>query len=212
MADEVGRDVGQILLGLRLRFVFADFNEQNLFRLLQEWERVTHRAAAFARILPGDDHAAQRQRSDGIGNQQNGTAGAQHDNSRVQIVAAAPATDDEKMAFMAGDVALTKSNQYDLRKVTARFEQRGKKFRAQGRSLKQIEWRSAVEPPGELLLREARADATPMRADWKRSARARATCTRCLESRSISTWTIIVENDIACSGLRRSRNDPAGLS
>jgi nucleotide-binding universal stress UspA family protein len=60
-------------------------------------------------------------------------------------------------AFMAGDVALTKSNQYDLQKVTARFEQRGKKFRVQGRSLKQIEWRSAVEPPGELLLREARA-------------------------------------------------------
>jgi nucleotide-binding universal stress UspA family protein len=60
-------------------------------------------------------------------------------------------------AFMAGDVALTKSNQYDLQKVTARFEQRGKKFRAQGRSLKQIEWRGAVEPPGELLLREARA-------------------------------------------------------
>src|SRR5215813_1906566 len=60
-------------------------------------------------------------------------------------------------AFMAGDVALTKSNQYDLQKMMARFEQRGKKFRAQGRSLKQIEWRSALESPGELLLREARA-------------------------------------------------------
>jgi len=33
----------------------------------------------------------------------------------------------------------------------------GKKFRAQGRSLTQIEWRSAFESPGELLLREARA-------------------------------------------------------
>jgi nucleotide-binding universal stress UspA family protein len=60
-------------------------------------------------------------------------------------------------AFMAGDVGLTESNQYDLQKVTARFEQRGKTFRAQGRSLKQIEWRSAFEPAGELLLREARA-------------------------------------------------------
>jgi nucleotide-binding universal stress UspA family protein len=60
-------------------------------------------------------------------------------------------------AFMAGDVGLTESNQYDLQKVTARFEERGKTFRAQGRSLKQIEWRSAVEPPGELLLREVRA-------------------------------------------------------
>jgi nucleotide-binding universal stress UspA family protein len=60
-------------------------------------------------------------------------------------------------AFMAGDVGLTKSNQYDLQKVTARFEQRDKTFRAQGRSLRQIEWRSALEPAGELLLREARA-------------------------------------------------------
>ena len=56
-------------------------------------------------------------------------------------------------AFMAGDVELSKSNQYDFQKMMARFEQRGKKFRAQGRSLKQIEWRSALESPGELLLR-----------------------------------------------------------
>jgi nucleotide-binding universal stress UspA family protein len=60
-------------------------------------------------------------------------------------------------AFMAGDVGLTKSNQYGFQKVMARFEQRGKTFRAQGRSLRQIEWRSALETPGELLLREARA-------------------------------------------------------
>jgi nucleotide-binding universal stress UspA family protein len=60
-------------------------------------------------------------------------------------------------AFMAGNAGLTKSNQYDFQKVMARFEQKGKTFRAQGRSLKQIEWRSALEPPGELLLREARA-------------------------------------------------------
>ena len=60
-------------------------------------------------------------------------------------------------AFMAGDVALTESNEYDAQKVMARFDKRGKSFRAQGRSLKQIEWRSALESPGELLLREARA-------------------------------------------------------
>jgi len=60
-------------------------------------------------------------------------------------------------AFMAGDVGLTESNQYDLQKVMKRFEQRGKTFRAQGRSLKQIEWRSAPEATGELLLREVRA-------------------------------------------------------
>jgi len=60
-------------------------------------------------------------------------------------------------AFMAGDVELSKSNQYDFQRMMVRFEQRGKQFRAQGRSLRQIEWRSALESPGELLLREARA-------------------------------------------------------
>jgi nucleotide-binding universal stress UspA family protein len=59
-------------------------------------------------------------------------------------------------AFMAGNAGLTKSNQYDFQKVMARLEQKGKTFRAQGRSLRHIEWRSALEPPGELLLREAR--------------------------------------------------------
>src|SRR6516162_2827855 len=58
------------------------------------------------------------------------------------------------LAFMAGDVGLTKSSQYDFQKVMVRFEQRGKKFHAQGRSLRQIEWRSALETPRELLLRE----------------------------------------------------------
>jgi nucleotide-binding universal stress UspA family protein len=60
-------------------------------------------------------------------------------------------------AFMAGDIGLTKSNQYDFQKIMVRFEQRGEKFRAQGQWLKQVEWRSMLESPGELLLREARA-------------------------------------------------------
>jgi nucleotide-binding universal stress UspA family protein len=60
---------------------------------------------------------------------------------------------------MAGDVQLTNNNanQYDFQKVMARFEQRGKKFCACGSHLKQTEWRSMLESPGELLLREARA-------------------------------------------------------
>jgi nucleotide-binding universal stress UspA family protein len=60
-------------------------------------------------------------------------------------------------AFMAGDIGLTKSNQYDFQKIMVRFEQRGEKFRSQGRWLKQVEWRSMLESPGKLLLREARA-------------------------------------------------------
>jgi nucleotide-binding universal stress UspA family protein len=60
-------------------------------------------------------------------------------------------------AFMAGDLELTKSNQYEFQKIMARFAQRGEKFRAEGQWLKQVEWRSMLESPGELLLREARA-------------------------------------------------------
>jgi nucleotide-binding universal stress UspA family protein len=60
-------------------------------------------------------------------------------------------------AFTAGDVRLNNTNQYDFQKVMARFEQRGKKFYARGSHLKQTEWRSMLESPGELLLREARA-------------------------------------------------------
>ena len=60
-------------------------------------------------------------------------------------------------AFVAGDVGLSKSGQYDFQKVMARFEQRGNKFRAQSRCLKQIEWRSMLDSPTELLVREARA-------------------------------------------------------
>jgi hypothetical protein len=66
---------------------------------------------------------------------------------------------------MAGDVQLTNTNQYDFQRVMARFEQRGKKFCARGRHLKHTEWRSMVESPGELLLRETRAaDLSPFRA------------------------------------------------
>jgi nucleotide-binding universal stress UspA family protein len=60
-------------------------------------------------------------------------------------------------AFVAGDIGLTPSNQYDFQKIITRFAQRGEKFRARGHWLKQVEWRSMLDAPGELLLREARA-------------------------------------------------------
>jgi nucleotide-binding universal stress UspA family protein len=59
-------------------------------------------------------------------------------------------------AFISGDIG-TKSNQYDFQKLMARFEQRGKRFRVQCRCLEQIEWRSTLDSPNELLVREARA-------------------------------------------------------
>src|SRR5205823_6525881 len=45
----------------------------------------------------------------------------------------------------------------DLQRMKARLEDLGKKFCAQGEGLKQIEWRTALELPDELVAREARA-------------------------------------------------------
>ena len=61
-------------------------------------------------------------------------------------------------AFAAGGVAIYREpTEDDCRKVAARFEEMGKKFLAQGERLKQIEWRTALELPSELVAREARA-------------------------------------------------------
>ena len=61
-------------------------------------------------------------------------------------------------ALLAGSVVVfSEPNPCDLRQMTAAFEEMGKKFLIQGRDLKHVEWRSALEPPSELLAREARA-------------------------------------------------------
>ncbi len=61
-------------------------------------------------------------------------------------------------AFFAGGVAVfSEPTQSELRQMTAGFDAMGKKFLTQGRDLKHVEWRSALEPPSELLAREARA-------------------------------------------------------
>jgi nucleotide-binding universal stress UspA family protein len=57
----------------------------------------------------------------------------------------------------AGVVVFSEPTQCDLRQMTAAFEEMGKRFLTQGRDLKHVEWRSALEPPSELLAREARA-------------------------------------------------------
>ena len=61
-------------------------------------------------------------------------------------------------AFVAGAVVVySEPTRQDLENVTARLEEMGKKFCAQGRHLKQIEWRTALELPFALVSREARA-------------------------------------------------------
>jgi nucleotide-binding universal stress UspA family protein len=60
--------------------------------------------------------------------------------------------------FAAGGVAVyPEPATHDLQRVSARLDELGKKFCAQGRGLEKIEWRTALEFPDELVAREARA-------------------------------------------------------
>ena len=61
-------------------------------------------------------------------------------------------------AFAAGGVVVYREpTELDCRAVTARFEDLGNKFLTQGQHLKQVEWRTALELPSDLVAREARA-------------------------------------------------------
>jgi len=61
-------------------------------------------------------------------------------------------------AFAAGAVVVyCQPTEHECRAASARLEDMGKKFRAQGQHLKQVEWRTALELPYELVSREARA-------------------------------------------------------
>lgn len=61
-------------------------------------------------------------------------------------------------AFAAGGVVIYgEPTEQDCRALMARFDEMGKKFLAQGQHLKQIEWRTALELPSDLIAREARA-------------------------------------------------------
>jgi nucleotide-binding universal stress UspA family protein len=58
----------------------------------------------------------------------------------------------------AGSVVVyAEPTEIDLRNMTSRLDDIGKKFCAQGRCLKQVEWRTALEFPDALMSREARA-------------------------------------------------------
>lgn len=56
-----------------------------------------------------------------------------------------------------GVVVYGEPTEDDYRRVTARFDEMGRKLQAQGQHLKQLEWRTALELPTELVAREARA-------------------------------------------------------
>ncbi len=61
-------------------------------------------------------------------------------------------------AFVAGSlVVFAEPAAGELRQMAAHFDEMGKQFLAECKDLKQAEWRSALEPPSELLAREARA-------------------------------------------------------
>ncbi len=61
-------------------------------------------------------------------------------------------------AFAAGGVVVYhEPTEHECRTVSTRLDDMGRRFRAQGQHLRQVEWRSALELPYELVAREARA-------------------------------------------------------
>jgi nucleotide-binding universal stress UspA family protein len=61
-------------------------------------------------------------------------------------------------AFAVGRVVVYhEPTQDDCRAVSARLDDIGRRFRAKGQHLKEVEWRTALELPYELVSREARA-------------------------------------------------------
>ena len=57
-------------------------------------------------------------------------------------------------AFAAGGVVIYGDpTPHDYRMAAARFEEMGKKFCIQGQHLKQVEWRTALELPSDLIVR-----------------------------------------------------------
>ncbi|HEY7665287.1 MAG TPA: universal stress protein [Xanthobacteraceae bacterium] len=61
-------------------------------------------------------------------------------------------------AFAAGGVVVYgEPTEHDCRRLTARLQEMGKKFQARGQHLKEVEWRTALDLPFELVSREARA-------------------------------------------------------
>jgi nucleotide-binding universal stress UspA family protein len=61
-------------------------------------------------------------------------------------------------AFAAGGVVVYhEPTEHERRAASTRLDDIGKRFRVQGQHLKQVEWRTALELPYELVSREARA-------------------------------------------------------
>ena len=61
-------------------------------------------------------------------------------------------------AFAVGDVVIYhEPSEDDCRAVSASLDEIGRRFRSKGQHLKQVEWRTALELPYELVPREARA-------------------------------------------------------
>ena len=75
MAEKVACGVGKSPFGIGFRFAFADSDKQNLFGPLQKRKCITYGAAALTRVFPRHHHhAAELQRSDGVGDYQDGSA------------------------------------------------------------------------------------------------------------------------------------------
>jgi nucleotide-binding universal stress UspA family protein len=61
-------------------------------------------------------------------------------------------------AFAGGGIAVYgEPTEHELQQMRVRLDHMGKKFCTQGQCLKEVEWRSSLEPPTDLVSREARA-------------------------------------------------------
>jgi nucleotide-binding universal stress UspA family protein len=78
------------------------------------------------------------------------------DRFRTTLIGVAGLT--PRPAFAAGGVVVYhEPTQEDCRALSARLDDIGRRFRVKGQHLKQVEWRTALELPYELVSREARA-------------------------------------------------------
>src|SRR6516165_12432398 len=101
MAEKVACGVGKSPFGIGFRFAFADSDEQNLFGPLQKRKCITYGAAALTRVFQRHHHAAELQRSDGVGHYQHGPARPYQDHAEISkvlhVTPSMPCSDDDEI-------------------------------------------------------------------------------------------------------------------
>jgi hypothetical protein len=85
MAAKVACDIGKISFG-GFRSAFVDSEDDNIFRSLQKRKGIAHSASTLARVLPCHYDAAQLERTDDIGHNQDRPACTQQDHAWIDKI------------------------------------------------------------------------------------------------------------------------------